>query len=443
MNMTATAQTGADPNTNTTMTRREAAGIMTRVGIGNALEWYDWTAYAIFSPFFASKFFDSADPTTSLLATLAIFGVGFFMRPIGGIFFGWLADRAGRRLSLTTAILCTGLGSLLIGISPTFEAVGIWAAVLLLLARLVQGLGHGGEVVSSYTYLAEMAPARERGMWSSTVYIFVTIGVLTAILLGAVMTSWLGEEAVKSWGWRVPFIFGGLIGFYAIYMRRTLDETAAFKNVQKDAEDPEKGQKRVTTWEGLRQHKISVLRVFGIAAGSTVFYYVWAVLAPSFAIRVKGIDAQSALWASVAANLVFIAVLMPIGMLSDKVGRRPLMIVFAICAILFSFPLDWLIQDQAWQLALAMSGGLIIIGLIAAPMPAYYAELFPTEVRGIALGLPYSVANAIVGGTAPFLQVWLTTRGHGDWFVWYVIALSAIVLVTMIWSPETKGTKFH
>lgn len=441
--MNTTMQLNADAAPMSGPTKREAASVMTRVGIGNALEWYDWTAYAIFSPFFASKFFDSSDPTTSLLATLAIFGVGFFMRPIGGIFFGWLADRSGRRLSLTTAILCTGLGSLLIGISPTFESVGVWAAVILLFARLVQGLGHGGEVVSSYTYLAEMAPARHRGMWASTVYIFVTIGVLAAILLGAVMTSWLGEEAVKSWGWRVPFIIGGLIGFYAIYMRRTLDETEVFKNARKDMAEPAQASRRVSTLQGLREHKVSVLRVFGVAAGSTVFYYVWAVLAPSFAIRVKGIDAQSALWASVVANLVFIAVLMPIGILSDKIGRKPLMIAFAVCAMLFSFPLDWLIQDQAWQLVLAMSGGLIIIGLLAAPMPAYYAELFPTEVRGIALGLPYSIANAIVGGTAPFLQVWLTTRGYGDWFTWYVIGLSGIVLLTMIWSPETKGKKFY
>jgi MHS family alpha-ketoglutarate permease-like MFS transporter len=203
-------------------TSRDQRRAVLGAGIGNTLEWYDWTIYAIFAPFFAGQFFDPSNPTSSILATLAVFAVGFFMRPVGGVLFGWLGDRYGRRTALTTAMTLVAGGSLLIGLSPTFGSVGVLASLWLLLARLVQGLAHGGEVASSYTYVAEMAPPRRRGLWSASLYVFVTLGVLAATLLGALLTSTLGTDRMADWGWRIPFLIGGALGFYAMYLRRNL-----------------------------------------------------------------------------------------------------------------------------------------------------------------------------------------------------------------------------
>lgn len=423
------------PTTDRLDTKEKAGGrrAVVTIGIGNTLEWYDWTIYAIFAPFFASQFFDPGNATASMLATLAVFAAGFLMRPLGGIAFGWLGDRYGRRPALTTAMILVAVGSLIIGISPTHAHVGVLASALLLLARLLQGLAHGGEVTSSYTYLAEIAPARRRGLWSSSLYVFVTIGILAATLLGAVLSATLHKDAMVSWGWRIPFLIGALLGLVALYLRRNLAETSHFRSAQSG--------RGVSLWQGLREHRGAVLRLGAIQISGSVAYYAWGVAAPSYAISVYHVPATSSLIASVVANLVFIAALVAAGAISDRIGRKPLMLAYLIGFPLIAFPVTWLLGPSAWRLGLAMSIALAFLACATAIVPAYFAELLPSRIRALGIGIPISVAAALFGGTAPYLQMWFAASGAPSLFTVYTIATVLIGLAGVLPSPETRGTE--
>ncbi|MCS5478242.1 MFS transporter [Corynebacterium sp. YIM 101645] len=429
-----------------TMTRREKLRVIQGVGIGNALEWFDWTSYTIFAAYFAGQFFVAENPTTALLGTFAVFAAGFLMRPLGGLFFGWLADRRGRRGAMTLAMIITALGSMVIGISPTYEFVGAFAAAFLLAGRLLQGLGHGGEVVSSFTYVTEMAPADKRGRWSSTVFVFVTLGVTTATLLGALLTAALGVEAVSDWAWRIPFILGGFLGVYALYLRRNLDETPMFEqkhdphgSAADTVDTPPRGRQ---LWREIWRHRNACLRIMALAAAGTVLYYVWAIQAPAFAIGALGMPPGPVMWIATAANLFFIACLAFWGWFSDRVGRKANWYIFALGGIVLTIPLTLLLtggEGELWRLAVFMFAGMVLIAAPTAIMPAFFPEQFPTRIRAIGMGVPYSVAAALTGGTSPYLQTWLYDIGAPRVFDIYLIILCALVLVATWFAPETKG----
>ncbi|UTM47871.1 MFS transporter [Glutamicibacter mysorens] len=421
-------------------TAREKRKIILGVGVGNALEWYDWTAYSIFAAYFAGQFFHAANPVTALLGTLAIFGAGFLMRPLGGLFFGWFADRFGRRLAMSTSMLITAGGSLLIGISPTYGSIGAAAAIFLLLGRMLQGLGHGGEVVSSFTYVTEMAPRNSRGLWSSSVFAFVTLGVIAATLLGAVLSTTLGTEAVREWAWRIPFVLGGLLGLYALYLRRKLDETPMFKAKTMAKEAAQETAPRGQMFRDIWEHRRACLRIVGLAAGGTVMFYVWSIMAPAFAMGPLGMNPTHVLWISTAANVFFIACLVFWGWLSDRIGRKFNWYFFAIGAMILIIPLTLVFNGgpEIWRLAVYMGVGMVLISAPTAIMPAYFPEQFPTRVRAVGMGLPYSVAGALAGGTAPYLQAWLYAQGSPRIFDIYLILLVAFVLIAVALSPETN-----
>lgn len=434
---TASALNGAE----LPQTAREKRKIILGVGVGNALEWYDWTAYSIFAAYFAGQFFHAADPVTALLGTLAIFGAGFLMRPLGGLFFGWFADRFGRRQAMSISMLITAGGSLLIGISPTYATVGAVAAVFLLLGRMLQGLGHGGEVVSSFTYVTEMAPQKSRGLWSSSVFVFVTVGVIAATLLGAVLSSTLGTDAVREWAWRIPFILGGVLGIYALYLRRRLDETPMFQAKVQQAEANKAQTPRRRMFHDIWEHRRACLRIVGLAAGGTVMFYVWSIMAPAFAMGPLGMEPTQVLWVSTGANVFFIACLIFWGWLSDRIGRKFNWYFFAIGAMVLIIPLTIVLNggSEIWRLAVYMGVGMILISAPTAIMPAYFPEQFPTRVRAVGMGLPYSVAGALAGGTAPYLQAWLYAEGSPRIFDIYLIVLCALVLIAAALSPETRN----
>ncbi|MCV7355890.1 MFS transporter [Mycolicibacterium fluoranthenivorans] len=404
-------------------------------GVGNTLEWYDWSVYAIFAPFFAAQFFVSDNPTSALLSTLAIFAAGFLMRPIGGFFFGWLADRHGRRFALTTSMMTMAAGSLLIGIAPTHDVIGVWAGLVLLVARLIQGLAHGGEIAASYTYIAEIAPRAKRGLWSTSVYVSVTAGIVLASLIGAGASSTIGPDALRDWAWRVPFLIGGLLAVAGLYIRRTMHETEAFENERSTGEHATTGD----LVRGLRRNKTSIARILGMSAGVTVVYYTWAVGIPGFAIANRGLDPTHGLWASVIANVFFMISLPLWGKLSDKVGRKPIFITYGVAMLVLTFPLMALVGDSAVVLTLVMMVALFFLGAFVGIMPAYFAELFPTDVRASGVGVPYSLMVAIFGGTAPYVLTWLNSH-HMSWlFSAYMVGLVAVGLLTTLLTPETKG----
>lgn len=410
-------------------------------GIGNTLEWYDWSVYAIFAPFFAAQFFVDDGATGALLSTLAVFAVGFLMRPIGGFLFGWLADRRGRRFSMTTSMLLMAAGSMVIGVTPVASQIGVWAAVILITARLGQGLAHGGEIAASYTYIAEVAPPARRGLWSSSLYISVTAGVVLASLIGAGASSIVGADALRDWAWRVPFLLGGLLGLVGLYLRRSLPETEAF--LAETDSGPSGQPAQPTTMRellrGLAQNKVNLARMIGFSMAATVVYYTWAIGISGFAISSRGVPAGSALWAVVGANLVFMVTLPLWGKLSDRVGRRPVFAIYSVAFMVLTFPLLAAIDDSPIRLFVVTSVALFFLGAFIGIMPAYFAELFPTHVRASGIGVPYSFSVAIFGGTAPYIATWLASHQQEWVFALYAVVLVTIGLVTTLLSPETKG----
>ncbi|MCV7422133.1 MFS transporter [Mycobacterium yunnanensis] len=431
------AQTAAPGDT----TPRRPFRTLLGAGIGNTLEWYDWSVYAIFAPFFAAQFFVDDGATGALLSTLAVFAVGFLMRPIGGFLFGWLADRRGRRFSMTTSMLLMAAGSLVIGVTPVANQVGVWAAIILITARLGQGLAHGGEIAASYTYIAEVAPPARRGLWSTSLYISVTAGVVLASLIGAGATSIVGADALRDWAWRIPFLLGGLLGLVGLYLRRTLPETEAFLAESNSAtfEQPAQPTTMRELLHGLAQNKVNLARMIGFSMAATVVYYTWAIGISGFAISSRGVPAGSALWAVVGANLVFMVTLPLWGKLSDRIGRKPVFATYSVAFMILTFPLLAAIDESPMRLFVVTSVALFFLGAFIGIMPAYFAELFPTHVRASGIGVPYSFTVAIFGGTAPYIATWLASH-HQEWiFALYAVVLVTIGLVTTALSPETKG----
>lgn len=422
--------------TSTLNPQREARATLRKTlvgtGIGNAVEWYDWAIYATFTPFIASQLFSKADPASAVLSTLAIFAVGFVARPFGGFLFGWIGDRIGRKASMTLAVGLASLGSLLIGIAPTFAAAGVWASLLLLVARLVQGLAHGGELPSSQTYLSEIAPREHRGFWATLIYTSGTVGILFGTLLGAVLNMSLSADMMNAWGWRVPFLIGAAFGLYALVMRARLHESTVFENEPAD-------EKREPIWPQIVRHRKQAFQVIGLTVGLTVIYYIWGVVAPSYATTALKIDRGEALWAGVVGNLVFIAALPFWGKLSDRIGRKKVLWAGATGAAVLHFPMTWLLKDSAWQLAVSMSVMLIFIAASAAIVPAVFAELFPTSIRTVGVGVPYSICVAAFGGTAPYLQQWLKDVGMAQAFNLYAVVLLVISIAFIFSIPETNG----
>ncbi len=417
-------------------------------GIGNALEWYDWGIYAAYAKFIATHHFNPADPTSAVLSTLAVFAVGFVARPFGGLLLGWISDRWGRKTGLMLSVLVASLGGAIIALAPGYATIGVGASALLVIARLMQGLAHGGELPAAQTYLVEQAPPERRGLWSSWIYFSGTVGNMVGLALGAVLALVLTGDQLNDWGWRIPFGLGAVLGLYALYLRRGLAETEVFA-AERAGEggakaDQQSGQPKELVIVSIARHWKQALQVIGMTAGGTVIYYTWAINAPAYAQTGLGIDSGAALRAGLLGNLVFLIFLPIWGRLSDKVGRKPMMLLALLGGAALALPMNALLQDSAWQLAVSMSIVLAVISAFSAVGPAVWAEMFPTHVRAAGFGLPYSIAIAAFGGTAPYLQTYLSAEFDSRTvFPVYAIVLLVISAATVLTLPETKGVDLH
>jgi MHS family alpha-ketoglutarate permease-like MFS transporter len=404
--------------------------MLATVGAGIAIEVYDLGIYATFSVFFASQFFASGDAGSDLLSTLAVFAVGFVARPFGGLFFGWMADQGGRQPAMTLSVVTAAAGSLIVGVSPTATTIGIGAPIVLLLARLIQGFAQGGEIPTAQTYLAEVSPASRRGRWSSLNYVSGSLGGLFATALGAVLATSLSQSDMTTFGWRIPFLLGGVLGLFGTVMRRRLDETPIFTRAATLG-------RRASPWRQMAARPVLLLQVIGLTAGVTVAFYTWGAAVLPFAIEQRHTNPAAALWATAAATVLFTVSLPLWGAAADRVGRRPILLVSMILSAVLLFPLQGLIQGQAWQLFVAAAVATVLIGGTLAILPALFAELFPTGIR--ALGLTV----AAFGGTAPYLQAYLGQHDATAAFYWWVIALIAITVITVVLSPETRSRELN
>lgn len=396
--------------------------------VGNLVEWYDWYVYSAFSLYFAKVFFPSGDSTAQLLNTAAIFAVGFLMRPIGGWLMGIYADKRGRRAALLLSVVLMCAGSLVIALTPGYASIGIAAPILLVLARLLQGLSVGGEYGTSATYLSEVATREHRGFWSSFQYVTLIGGQLLALgVLILLQQVFLSTEQLEAWGWRIPFLIGAFAAVTALWLRRGMEETESFAH--KRATD-------VSLMRRLLQHPRQLLTVVGLTMGGTLAFYTYTTYMQKYLVNSVGMSKNDATLIS-GATLFLFALLQPlVGALSDRIGRRPVLLSFGVLGTLLTVPILSALREaqsasEAFWLIMA---ALVIVSGYTSINAVVKAELFPTEIRALGVGLPYALTVSLFGGTAEYIALWFKSIGHESGFYWYVtgcIAISLIVYATM------------
>lgn len=439
--MSSTSTTGTEAVgqvASTRLTPKQRKAILAG-SIGNAVEWIDWALYATLAPVFADQFFGSDDPVVNLLATLAVFAVGFVMRPIGGAVLGAYADRRGRKKGLTLTIGLMAGASILIGLIPTYSTIGLLAPIVLLLARLVQGFSAGGEFGSSSSFLVESAAPGRRAFAGSWQQVSVGSGVLLASATGYALTSLMSEEAMASWGWRVAFIIGGLLGLIGLWLRLAVDETESFTRASTEG----KTRTKHPLTGVFRDHPMAALRVVGITIAGTLLYYMWMSYMPGYAKSAVGIDLKDALLANTIAAAYFITLLPFVALLSDKIGRKLTMFGFAFGFLVFAYPAFTLLEQGTFGMLLLVELiGVTLLTGYSANCAVIMSEQFPPEVRSTGIGLPYALAVALFGGTAPYITTWMAQAGYRDLTWVYVAAAALIGCVVYATMPETKDKEF-
>jgi MFS transporter, MHS family, alpha-ketoglutarate permease len=402
--------------------------------IGNLVEWYDFYAYAAFALFFAGSFFPGNNPVVQQLNAAILFAIGFIMRPIGGWLFGHLADHYGRRNALMLSVLLMCFGSLMIAVTPTYASIGVAAPVLLGAARMVQGLSLGGEYGTSATYLTEVADQRHRGFYSSFQYVTLIGGQLCAILVLLLLQQvFLTTEQLRAWGWRIPFVVGAGLAIVALIMRRNLHETDDFVAAKAVP-------RRANPVRALMKYPREVLLVVGLTMGGTTAFYTYTTYMQKFLRLSVGLDDRQTTIVT-AASLIFALVLQPLyGALSDRIGRKPLLIWFGVAGTIGTIPLLDALQGTRSMLAafLLIATAWVIVAGYTSINAVVKAELFPTSVRATGVGLPYAVTVSIFGGTAESIALWFQSIGHQRWFYYYLTAVIAISLVVYVSMRDTR-----
>ncbi|CAN5244753.1 MFS transporter [soil metagenome] len=401
---------------------------------GNLVEWFDWYAYTAFTLYFAPVFFPSEDKTAQLLSAAGVLAVGFLMRPIGAWIMGVYADRKGRKAGLTLSVSLMCAGALIIGCTPGYATIGIAAPILLVLARLLQGLSVGGEYGSSATYLSEMATPTHRGFWSSFQYVTLISGQLLALLLLILLQNTLSETALASWGWRIPFFVGAGLAVSVFWLRRRLDETAAFK-----AEDTKTAPKS-SALQLILKHPKEALIVLGLTAGGTLAFYTYTTYLQKYLTNTGSFYKSQATEISAAALFVYMLLQPAVGALSDRIGRKPVMIAFGVLGVLCTVPVMTMLAGVTSPISAfaLMLSALVIVSGYTAINAVVKTELFPAHIRALGVALPYAIANAVFGGTAEYVALWFKLDGHESRYFWYVTVMIGVSLLTYLFMRDTK-----
>ena len=401
--------------------------------IGNLIEWYDFYVYNSFAIYFAKSFSSSTDPTVQFLTAFGIYAVGFVIRPIGGFILGYYADRKGRRAALTLSVLLMCAGSGLIAVLPTYASVGVWAPLLLLLARLLQGVSLGGEYASSATYLSEVAGSRHRGFYSSFQYVTLIGGQVVAALVLLVMQQAFNAAELEAWAWRIPFAIGAFGALYGLYLRRNLAETEEWKRASREP--------RRNLIRELLTHPKELLLVFGLTMGGTTAFYTFSSYMPTYLSNTLKFPRE---WVAEISfiTLILYAAMQPVfGAISDRIGRRPVLMWFGVMGTLFTVPILTALGSATGyvQATLLILAALVIVSGYTSINAVVKAELFPAGVRALGVGLPYAVAASIFGGTAPLIALQFKAAGHESWFYWYVTVLTFLSLLVYTLMRDTKA----
>jgi MHS family alpha-ketoglutarate permease-like MFS transporter len=425
--MTETTSAIEDGNTVDPAVQDKKKRIFAIVGAssGNLVEWFDFYVYSFCSIYFAASFFPAGNSTTQLLQTAGVFAAGFFMRPIGGWLFGYIADKHGRKNSMLISVCMMCAGLLVIACLPTYESIGSWAPVLLLVARLFQGLSVGGEYGTSATYMSEVAIKGRRGFYASFQYVTLIGGQLLALLVLVALQQILSAEELKAWGWRIPFAIGAVLAVVALYLRRSLNETSDAKT---------RNHKDAGSLKGLWKNRKAFLMVLGFTAGGSLSFYTFTTYMQKYLVNTSGMDAKLASGIMTAALFIYMLLQPLVGALSDKIGRRSSMLIFASLATLLTVPILLTLKNVSNPYA---AFGLIVLALFIV---SFYtsisgllkAEMFPPEVRALGVGLSYAVANAMFGGSAEYVALSLKSFGFENAFFWYVSGMCLLALIVSL-----------
>ncbi len=401
--------------------------------VGNSLEWYDFAVYGYMAPILGRLFFPSEDEVASLLAAFGVFAVGYASRPIGGVIFGYLGDRFGRKPMLVVSILAMGTATCAIGVLPDHNQIGTLASLLLVVLRILQGLSVGGEFCGSIVFMSEHAPPERRGLDASWPESGAVIGFLLGSAVGALTATVLGQEIMQSWGWRVPFLLGSVIAVAGLIFRRNLTEPPAVKRL-------ERGQ----GWPvvvALRDHWRPILRVMSLILVGAVGFYMMFVYAASYLTQHMHMSTARALDINTIALFFMLVLIAPLAMLSDRIGRKPLLLAASLGGLVIAWPLWWLIQQDSDLLILAgQMGFALIFALNFAVIPSLMAELLPAEVRCTGAAIGYNLCMAVFGGTTPFIATYLVARTADDFApVYYFMAIALLQLIGLIGVKEMAG----
>lgn len=404
--------------------------------VGNLVEWYDWYAYSAFALYFAPVFFPESNSTVQLLNTAAIFAVGFLMRPIGGWLFGSIADKQGRKAAMTLSVLLMSFGSMIIACTPSYTSIGMMAPILLLLARLLQGLSVGGEYGTSATYLSEVATAGKRGFFSSFQYVTMIGGQLLALGIQLLLQKFfLTPEQLSEWGWRIPFVIGAVLALVALYLRTNMHESATLEGKKN-----ERGDVLVL----VKKYPKSVVTVVGLTLGGTIAFYTYTTYMQKFLVNTVKLSKEDSTVITFSLMLIYAGMQPLFGWLSDKIGRKPLLIWFGVMGTLFTVPILTAISHATslWSAFFLILVALVIVSGYTAINAVVKAELFPAEVRALGVGLPYALTVALFGGTAEYLALYFKNQGHESYYYWYVTGCIFISLLVYIFAKDSRANSY-
>ena len=404
---------------------------------GNLVEWYDWYVYAAFSLYFAPVFFPKLSATAQLLNTAGIFAVGFLMRPIGGWLFGRIADRQGRKVSMTISVLLMSFGSLMIALTPTFNKIGVAAPLLLFLARLLQGLSVGGEYGTAATYLSEISTPHRRGFFSSFQYVTLIGGQLCALGVQLLLQKvFLTPDQLQEWGWRIPFVIGAVLALVAFIMRRHMEESMPLPET--------KATQRGSLGILFKEHPRAVLTVIGLTLGGTLAFYTFTTYMQKFLVNTVHLAKDRATVLTFWLMLLYAGMQPLFGWISDLYGRKPLLIIFGVLGTICTVPILTALSHTTTEASAfwLIFSALIIVSCYTSICGIVKAEMFPANVRALGVGFPYAITVAVFGGSAEYIALYLKDIQHESWFYWYVTICIFISLMVYIRVRDSKQHSF-
>jgi metabolite-proton symporter len=419
------------------MDKKQTRRVLIASLVGSSIEWFDYFLYGTVAALvFNQLFFVTEDPTVGLLLAYASFALAFFIRPFGGIIFSHIGDRIGRKKTLVLTLSLMGVATFGMGLLPTYQAIGIWAPILLITLRLVQGLGIGGEWGGALLLAVEYAPPEKRGLYGSIPQMGVTIGMFMGTIALWLMTM-LPEESFITWGWRVPFILSALLVVFGLWIRKGIDETPEFKKVQESGEIP-----KLPIVDTLKYHWREVLIAIGAKVVETAPFYIFSTFVVSYATTNLEFTRTSTLTAVMIATVVTTILIPVMGNLSDKVGRKKLYVTGTVAMALFAFPYFWMLQQGS--VALLIIATVIGLGIIWAPITAVlgtmFSEIFDAKIRYTGISLGYQIGAAVAGGTAPLVATALLVRFDNSYIpVAIYIIFTALISLVAIWAVKDRS----